>query len=300
MTSDSSASPADAAAATSLLNTPNMDWSSLSGLASNNANNNLANLYGYYMNGQPANGTPTLAAGEAEGMLQGDPTLAAQEAGGVFGPNMGYLAGKPTLAAGEAMGTVNGSPTLAGQEAYGYSGGANGTGTRTLGGQTLDYNTAMDAMKTLGGLQGNPFQMEAVARGLDSTGVPNALKGLMSGGVIPGFQAPQAKPQAPSLSGSLGIQNPGQGQGGGPASADPTSPDFDPAAAAGVDMGATDAAAPAINKLNGVQYQNAPTSVQNFVNSLYQSLGLNPMTVGEQTKAQLPGFTAPRYGTVTA
>ena len=297
-------SPADIAAVNQMNNNPNADWTSLTpygkAVAQNNLQYNLPNLYGFAMSGPPAPGTPTLAGSTLAGMFQGNPTLAAEEAGGQFGPNMGYLAGRPTLAAEEALGTINGSPTLAGQEAFGYSNGAAGTGTRTLGGQQLDYGTAMDAMKLLGSLQSNPFAMERVARGIDSTGIPNALKGLMQGGAIPGFQAPQAKPQAPSLTGSLGIQNPSQGQGGGPATADPNSPDFDPAAVAGVNVDATNAAAPAPNKLNAVSYTSAAPSVQSFIKSLYQSLGYNPDTIDEQAKAALPGFTAPRYGTVMA
>lgn len=305
--SGGAASPADVQAATNLLNTPNIDWSSLgvdptamAQMAAQNANANLSDLFGYAVNGMPANGTPTLNAAEYLGIINGNPTLAAQEAGGVFGPNMGYLAGKPTLAAEEQLGSINGTPTLDAAKLYGYSGGASGTGTPTVDEQQLNYNTALDAMKTLGALQSNPFAMERVARGFDATGVPNALRGLMSGGVLPGFQAPQAKPQAPSLAGSLGIQNPSQGQGGGPSSADPTSPYFDPAQAAGMNMDTTTATAPAINKLNAVLYQGAPQTVKDFVDSLYESLGYNPATVGEQTKAELPGFTAPRYGVVQA
>lgn len=268
--------------------------------AANASSNAIADEYGYSMAGQPPAGTNTLTGSTLEGMYRGNPTLTAEEAGGLFGPNMGYLAGRPTLAAEEAMGTIDGKPTLAGQQAFGYANGSAGTGTRTLEGQRLDYGTSMEAMKLLGSLQSNPFAMERVARGIDATGIPNAVRGLMQGGAIPGFQAPQAKAEAPSLTGSLGVQNPGQGQGGGPDAADPTSPNFDPAAAAGVNMDATTAAAPAPNKLNGVVYGSAAPSVQNFVKSLYQSLGYNPDDLTAQLKAQLPGFTAPRYGTVTA
>lgn len=268
----------------------------------NASNNALAQEYGYYMTGQPNAGTPTLTADQLMGVFQGNPSIGAQEAGGAFGPNMGYLAGRPTLTAEEAFANSNGAagggtPTLQGQEAYGYSGGPSGTGTRTLQGQTLDYNTAMDAMRLLGSLQNNPFAEERVARGIDSTGIPNALRGLMQGGAVPGFQAPQAKPQAPSLAGSLGVMG---GQGGGPATADPNSPYFDPAAAAGVNVDATNAAAPAPNKLNAVGYTAAPKSMQDFLDSLYTSLGYGPNTLSETAKAELPGFVAPRYGTVQA
>lgn len=287
---------------------PNVDWSSLlpyGNLQSQAAQNMLSNQYGYALTGPPTPGTPTLEGAKIGGMFQNNPILSAQEAAGQFGPNMGYLAGKPTLTAMEAFGNANGAagggnPTEEAQRDYGYANGAAGTGTRTLQGQQLDYGTAMDAMKLLGSLQSNPFAMERVARGIDATGIPNALKGLMQGGAIPGFQAPQAKPEAPSLAGSLGIQNPAQGQGGGPATADPTSPLFDPAAAAGVNVDATTAVAPAPNKLNAVSYNGSSPTVQDFIKSLYASMGYNPDDVASQMKAQLPGFTAPRYGTVMA
>lgn len=212
-------------------------------------------------------------------------------------------------------------PTLASQQLYGYSGGSSGTGTPTLQNIQQSNTTALDALNLLSKLQSNPFQEEAVARGLGQTGIPNLILGMMQGGRVPGFQAPQANAIPPSLlglagqamsAGGVGLGSPAPNSGAGASAAATqaasgtgtsgsgfTAPGG-PGELAGVNVDKTLAGLPAPNKLNATQYATLAPDAKNFLMSAYQAAGYDPTDVEAQMKSELPGYTAPRYGTVQA
>jgi hypothetical protein len=163
---------------------------------------------------------------------------------------------------------------------------------RTLSAQQADQQMALNTLTLLNNARADPFKYEAVARGVNASGIPNTIASVTGGSLLPAFQAPGGQP-APNNLGSL-VNASGVSTGGSFVGSDP-------AGAAGINVDNTYGSLVAPNKIVSPNYFSLPTDAQDFVKSAYQDhLGITPEGFDAMVKATLPQFAVPKYGAIAA
>lgn len=200
-------------------------------------------------------------------------------------------------------------------------------GMDTLAQQTLDTNTALSLINTMGQLRGpsNAFQQQAALSGINQSGLANSLGAITGGAPSPLFQAPQGQPQPATLQTMFAdIQNPsgqfvspapyqpGGGVAGQPVQYSGTQMTTQPGqpqqygaqpAMAGQPVmmaGPQDYvnALVAPNKIVARKWNKQPKSTQDFYLSAYGAAGYDPNDVQYTINATLPQFTSPAMGRI--
>jgi hypothetical protein len=179
------------------------------------------------------------------GTYQGQQTLQAQ--------NQAFT---QALAAAGLTGTYQGQQTLPAQQQY--------------------FNQGLQGMTLAAGLQANPFRQQQVL---------GQLGGLLGGGNVAGFQAPNTVP---------GVGTAGGNTQGGLGYMQQMIDDIRSPAANTANMNQVLNAIPTPNKLNSVQFTNASGSTKSMVlQGMQEKYGLDPNDALQQIQNTLPQFQAP-------
>jgi hypothetical protein len=186
------------------------------------------------------------------------------------------------LLEGGLMGTYQGQPTLAAQKqkfdqaiaAAGLTGMYEGQ--QTLPAQQQYFAQGLQGVTLAAGLQANPFRQQQVL---------GQLGGLLGGGSVAGFQAPNTV---------AGVGTQGGNTQGGLGYLQQMIDDIRNPTANQTNVNQVLDAIPTPNKLNSVDFLRAAPSTQQMVlQGMQEKFGIDPNDAMSQIKATLPQFRAP-------
>jgi len=176
-------------------------------------------------------------------------------------------------------GTYGGQPTLPALTSYATQFGQWGVptaGQATLAAQNQAYTQQMGAINAAAALQANPFRQQQVI---------GQLGGLLGGGSVAGFQAPNIVP---------GVGTAGGNTRGGMGYLQQLIDDIRDPSANTASMNSILDATPTPNKLNSVDFMRAAPSTQSMVlQAMQEKYGLDPGDAVKQIQNTLPQFQAP-------
>lgn len=176
-------------------------------------------------------------------------------------------------------GQYQGAPTLPALTSYATQFGTWGVpqpGAQTLAAQQQAYAQQLGAITTAAGLQANPFRQQQVI---------GQLGGLLGGGSVAGFQAPNIVP---------GVGTAGGNTRGGMGYLQQMIDDIRDPTPNTTSMNQVLQATPTPNKLNSVDFLKAAPSTQSMVlQAMQEKYGLDPNDALKQIQNTLPQFQAP-------